>query len=150
MRRNLRVVLHWRESESRMFLFSAVQQAPVCTHRPDEPVVQRPAAGVRGHPTDLRQVPWEERRPEGAVWERATERLLLSQVLGESFLSSVHVRAADVTAGLQLPHFCYCLTQHDHHQGLKIISSQGQTSYATKPNATHFIQARRVLNQNNE
>lgn len=35
-------------------MFSAVQQAPVRTHRPDEPLVQRPAAGVSGHPPDLR------------------------------------------------------------------------------------------------
>lgn len=41
----------------KVFLFSTVQQAPVCAHQPDEPLVQRPAAGVGGHPSDLRQVP---------------------------------------------------------------------------------------------
>lgn len=33
-----------------------VQQTPLRAHRPDEPLVQRPAAGGRGHPPDLRQV----------------------------------------------------------------------------------------------
>lgn len=62
----------------------AVQQAPVCAHRPDELLVQRCASGDGGHTSNLRQIPWEEGWAEGAVWERTSERLLPGQVLGES------------------------------------------------------------------
>uniref|UniRef100_A0A8B9C8X7 TEA domain transcription factor 3 n=1 Tax=Anser brachyrhynchus TaxID=132585 RepID=A0A8B9C8X7_9AVES len=62
----------------------AIQQTPLRAHRPDEPLVQRPAAGGRGHPPDLRQVPREERRPQGALRARPPELLLPRQVLGGS------------------------------------------------------------------
>lgn len=64
---------------------SAVQQAPVCAHRPVKPELQRRLSGVCGHQTDLRQVPREERRPEGAVRQRAAQRFLPRQVLGKTF-----------------------------------------------------------------
>lgn len=64
-----------------------VQQAPVCAHRPVQPELQRRLSGVGGHQTDLRQVPREERRPEGAVRQRATQCLLPRQVLGKTFYS---------------------------------------------------------------
>ena len=35
-----------------LFPFS-VQQAPICTHRPDKSLLQRRPAGVGGHPSDL-------------------------------------------------------------------------------------------------
>lgn len=37
---------------------------------------------VGGHPTNRRQIPGEERRPEGDVRQGAAERLLPGQVLG--------------------------------------------------------------------
>lgn len=63
--------------------FLAVQQAPVCTHRTDQPFLQRRPAGVGGHPSDLRQIPRKEGRPEGTLWKRAPEFLFPHQILGE-------------------------------------------------------------------
>ena len=61
----------------------SVQQAHVCAHQPEQPELQRPPAGVCGHQTDLRQIPREERRPQGAVRQGPAERFLPDQVLGE-------------------------------------------------------------------
>lgn len=69
---------------------STVQQTPICTHRTDEPLLQRRPVGVGGHPSDLWQIPREERRSEGTVWERPPEFFLPHKVLGE-FLSSFTV-----------------------------------------------------------
>lgn len=66
---------------------STVQQTPVCTHRTDQPLLQRRSVGVGGHSADLWQVPRKEGRPEGAVWERPSEFLLPHKVLGEFFQS---------------------------------------------------------------
>ncbi|XP_013372369.1 PREDICTED: transcriptional enhancer factor TEF-5 isoform X7 [Chinchilla lanigera] len=57
-------------------------QTPVRAHRPDQPRLLRPAAGGRGRAPDLRQVPREEGRAEGALREGAPQRLLPRQVLG--------------------------------------------------------------------
>lgn len=62
---------------------SSVQQAPVCTHQSEQSQLQRPPAGVCGHQANLRQVPREERRPEGAVCKGPSKRFLSHQVLGE-------------------------------------------------------------------
>lgn len=63
-----------------------VQQTPVCAHWPDQPLLQRPSAGAGGHPTDLRQVPREDGRTQGAVREGPSKRLLPRQILGVCML----------------------------------------------------------------
>lgn len=60
------------------------QQTPVCSHRSVQPHVQRPLPRGRGYTADLRQIPGEERRAEGAVWEGTAQRFLPRKVLGKS------------------------------------------------------------------
>lgn len=65
-----------------MFMFS-VQQAPLCAYRADEPFLQWCPARVCGHSSDLWQIPWKERRAEGAFWQGSPEFLLPHKILGE-------------------------------------------------------------------
>src|SRR4029434_7988198 len=68
----------------------AVQQAPVCADRPDQPLTQRRSAGVGGHPSDLRQVPREEGGAQGALRQGTAKRFLPHQVLGQFQTAHTH------------------------------------------------------------
>lgn len=62
----------------------AVQQALVCAYWSVKPNILWPLFGGSGYPADLWQIPWEERRSEGAVWERTSKWVLPCQVLGKT------------------------------------------------------------------